>query len=72
MMKVRNLGRKSLEEVINKLAMIAVGPDLQRQLIVVCGVAHAGVLHEVVHLAHGGIPTRIYKTVQGYVTFLPV
>ena len=35
----------------------SVGPDLQRQLIVVAGSAHTGALHSVVDLVHGGIDT---------------
>ena len=31
MMKVRNLGRKSLEEVINKLAMMGLSPGRRRE-----------------------------------------
>ena len=33
----------------------AVGPDLQRQLVVVRGVAHTGVLHGIIDLADGGV-----------------
>ena len=41
MMKVRNLGRKSLEEVINKLAMMGPVPRQRRQQLRPAPYAHA-------------------------------
>ena len=43
----------------------AVRPDLKRQLVVVGDLAHAGVLHRVIHLEYRGIDAVDRQSVQG-------